>query len=81
MRVEMFDDCFSVGHALLGAASIMLPPLSVMFFGYELITFCLKRKKKGEKVSEFVGDLFEFLSGAGLAALLIACSGFPACTG
>ena len=81
MRVELFDDYKSVGHALLGAASILLPQLSIIFFGYELITFCLKRKKRGEKVSEFVGDLFEFLSGAGLAALLIACSGTPACTG
>ena len=79
MRVEMFDDCFSVGHALLGAASIMLPPLSVMFFGYELIEFCIKRKKKKEKASEFVGDLFEFLIGAGLAALFTACSGIPVC--
>ena len=81
MRVELFDDYFSVGHALLGAASIMLPAMSIIFFGYELITFCLKRKKRGEKVGEFVGDLFEFLSGAGLAALVIACSGFPACIG
>ena len=81
MKVELFDDYKSVGHALLGAASVMLPALSIAFFGYELIEFCIKRKKKREKVSEFVGDLFEFLAGAGLAALLIACSGFPACTG
>ena len=79
MRVELFDDYKSVGHALIGSASVMLPSLSIIFFGYELITFCLKRKKRGEKVGEFVGDLFEFLSGAGLAALFTACSGFPAC--
>jgi len=81
MKVELFDDYKSVGHALLGAASVMLPPLSIIFFGYELITFCLKHKKRGEKVSEFIGDLFEFLAGAGFAALIIACSGFPACIG
>ena len=81
MRVELFDDYKSVGHALIGSASVMLPALSVIFFGYELITFCLKRKKRREKVSEFIGDLFEFLAGAGLAALVIACSGFPACIG
>ena len=81
MRVELFDDYRSVGHALLGAASTIAPALSIVFLGYELIEFCIKRKKKKEKVCEFVGDLFEFLIGAGLAALLIACSGFPACTG
>ena len=79
MRVELFDDYFSIGHALLGAASIIAPALSVIFFGYELITFCIKRKKKKERAREFVGDLFEFLAGAGLAALFTACSGIPAC--
>ena len=81
MKVEVFDDGWSIGHALLGALSIALPPLAIIFFGYELITFCAKRKKRGERVRQFVGDLFEFLIGAGLAALFTACSGFPACTG
>ena len=90
MKVEVFDDGWSMGHALLGALSIAFPPLAIVFFGYELISFCVKRKKRGEKVScfakgetirQFVGDLFEFLIGAGLAALFTACSGFPACIG
>ena len=81
MKVEVFDDGWSIGHALLGALSIAFPPLAIIFFGYELITFCIKRKKRGEKVRQFIGDLFEFLIGAGLAALFTACSGFPACIG
>ena len=69
MRVEVFDDWFSIGHLLLGASAIFLPWVMAIFLGYELVEFCYKREKKGESVGEFIGDLIEFLVGAGIAGL------------
>ena len=69
MRVEVFDDWFSVGHLLLGASSLFLPWVLALFLGYELVEFCYKRRRKREKIGEFIGDLIEFLVGAGIAGL------------
>jgi len=69
MRVEVFDDWLSVGHAVAGGVAVFLPFLLAFFLGYELVEFCMKRKGKGEKIGEFIGDLIEFLVGAGVAAL------------
>ena len=69
MRVEVFDDWRSLGHLLLGAAATSLPLIVPLFLGYELIEFCYKRKRRREKIGEFIGDLIEFLVGAGIAGL------------
>jgi len=71
MRVEVFDDWLSVGHAALGAISVFMPIIQVIFWGYEVIEFAYKRGRKKEKVGEFVGDLMEFLVGAGIAGLIL----------
>ena len=71
MKVEVFDDWQSLGHLLLGASSLFLPWVLAIFLGYELVEFCYKRRKKREKIGEFIGDLMEFLAGAGLAGLVL----------
>ena len=69
MRIEVFDDYPSVGHFLLGACSLFIPHLFFIFFAYELIEFCFKKKRKLEKAQDFIGDLFEYMFGAGLTAI------------
>jgi len=69
MRVEVFDDWKSLVHLLLGASSLFLPWVVAIFLGYELVEFCYKRKRRREKIGEFIGDFIEFLVGAGVAAL------------
>ena len=71
MRVEVFDDWKSLGHLLLGASAIFIPLFMAIFFGYEIVEFCYKRKKRREKIGEFIGDLMEFLVGAGISALAV----------
>jgi len=71
LKVEVFDDWFSLGHFVLGA----LTPLSLLFFVayffYQLIEFFYKYPRKEEKIGNFVGDLIEFLMGVSFSALII----------
>ena len=69
MKVEVFDDYQSIGHFLLGVSSVFIPQIFYFFLAYELIEFCLKKKKKREKTQDFIGDLFEFFLGVGITAL------------
>ena len=76
MRVEVFDDWKSLGHFLLGVSAVSLPWITPFFLGYELIEFYYKRKRRREKIGEFIGDLIEFLVGAGVAALSLPSFGY-----
>ena len=69
MRVEVFDDYQSIGHFLLGVSSVFIPQIFYFFLAYELIEFCLKKKKKREKAQNFIGDMLEFFLGVGITAL------------
>mgnify|MGYP000052902832 CR=1 FL=1 len=70
MKIEVFDDYPSIGHFLLGACSLFLPQIFYIFFAYELIEFCFKKKRKLEKARDFIGDLFEYLFGVGIVSLV-----------
>jgi len=59
--VEVFDDWYSIGHAIAGVLVPLFWPLAIIFFAYELIEFCFKRK---EKKADYVGDILEFSFGS-----------------
>ncbi|RLG47589.1 MAG: hypothetical protein DRN90_04760 [Thermoproteota archaeon] len=65
VKVEIFDDRWSIGHLLLGALAIEFPFVFAFFVLYEVIEFCYKYKRKQETVECFVGDLLEFMLGLG----------------
>ena len=65
MKVEIFDDRWSIGHLLLGALAIKFPFVFAFFVLYEVIEFCYKYKRKQETVECFIGDLLEFMLGLG----------------
>ena len=77
MQVNVFNDWFSLGHLVLG----LLTPVSLLFFLgfllYELVEFMYKKPKGKEKVEDFLGDLFEFMFGAGFSTLFLSAVGFP----
>ncbi len=68
MRVEVFDDWYSVGHAIAGLFAPVFWPLVIVFFAYELIEFCLKKK---ERKADYVGDILEFSFGSLVGSCLV----------
>ncbi|RLC69960.1 MAG: hypothetical protein DRI26_08070, partial [Chloroflexi bacterium] len=70
MKVEIFDDRWSIGHLLLGALAIEFPFVFAFFVLYEVIEFCYKYKRKQETVECFVGDLLEFMLGLGYGYII-----------
>lgn len=79
MRVEVFDDKFSIGHFLLGLVAGVLshftPQLVLLafltFLGYELVEFIVKYPR--EKAQFFIGDLLEYTLGFTLGWSIIPC--------
>jgi len=65
MKIEIFDDKFSIGHFVLGALTPLYPKVFLIFLFYEMIEFIYKHKfkKKREKVANFLGDLTEYFWG------------------
>lgn len=73
MKVEVFDDKFSLGHLVIGALALHYPYIAPFFILYEIIEFGYKRKKKGrrgETIEHFIGDLIEFLIGIGFGFIV-----------
>ena len=69
MKVNVFDDWYSIGHLILGFFTLVIPLAFIVFLLYELVEFCLKYPH--EKASNFVGDIFEFVLGLGFGYLVI----------
>ncbi|OYT55906.1 MAG: hypothetical protein B6U77_00755 [Candidatus Hecatellales archaeon ex4484_218] len=69
MRVQVFDDWFSVGHLLLGFLALITPLIFIIYLLYELVEFMFKHPK--EKISCFIGDILEFFCGLGFGYLII----------
>jgi len=61
MKIEVFDDWYSIGHLIVGVFSYFFVPIFVVFLFYELVEKMFKERK--EKVSTFLGDLCEFFIG------------------
>jgi len=75
MRIVVFDDRRSLAHLGLGILSVMWPWIWIVFTIYEVVEFCYRwRKGRREKIGEFIGDLVEFMVGAGLAGMLLCPS-------
>ena len=82
MRIIVFDDERSLAHLGLGMLSVIWPWIWIIFSVYEIVEFCLKRgKRRREKIGEFIGDLVEFLVGAGLAGMLLCPSSISGIAG
>ena len=77
MRVEVWDDKFSIGHTILGAIAYFLPVVWAIFLAYEVIEFAYKRRRRKEPPANFIGDLLEFAFGmaAAHAAVLAGIGG------
>jgi len=69
MKVEIFDDWKSLGHALLGILSYFWLFVFIVFIFYEIIEHIYKHKK--EKEANFLGDIVEFLFGLGAITLTL----------
>ena len=67
MWANVFDDWRSIIHFIVGGLSLFFPFLLPVFMAYELVEYCLKR----EYIGYYVGDLMEYLAGAGTTALAI----------
>jgi len=65
MKIVVFDDWRSLIHFFVGGASLFLPFLLPVFISYELVETIIKREEK----EYFLGDMIEFLTGAGSTAL------------
>jgi len=73
VKVDIFDDKFSVGHLLLGIVSGADPRAAVAFIGYELVEHLYKNRKGSEESqTKFIGDIIEFFVGVGIGAMLQA---------
>ena len=70
MKVEVYDDKFSVGHFILGILTFKFPYLFIIFFFYELIEFAYKYGRKEEKPEHFIGDCMEYFTGIACMFLL-----------
>ena len=70
MKVEIFDDKFSIGHVFLGFLAYFHISFFIIFLFYELIEFCYKYGRKEETPANFIGDLCEFFIGYSLISLL-----------
>jgi len=71
MKVELFDDFFSIGHTLLGILAYFHISFFIIFLFYELIEFCYKYGRKEETLANFVGDLCEFIIGYFFISLVL----------
>jgi len=71
MKVEIYDDKFSIGHTLLGILAYFHISFFIIFLFYELIEFCYKYGRKEETPAHFVGDLCEFFIGYSFVSLLL----------
>jgi len=71
MKVELYDDFFSIGHTLLGILAYFHISFFIIFLFYELIEFCYKYGRKEETPANFVGDLCEFFIGYSFISLLL----------
>ena len=82
MRIIVFDDERSLAHLGLGMLSVIWPWIWIVFTVYEVVEFCYRwRKKRREKIGEFIGDLVEFLVGAGVAGMLLCPSSISGIAG
>jgi len=71
MKIELFDDFFSLFHLPLGFLTFFFPKIFFIFFFYELVEFAYKNRKKVEEpASNYIGDIVEFLLGYCLAGFL-----------
>ena len=71
MKVEIYDDKFSIGHTILGILAYFHISFFIIFLFYELIEFCYKYGRKEETPANFVGDLSEFFIGYSFISLLL----------
>lgn len=71
MKIEVFDDWFSVGHLFLGGLAFLTPSAFIFFLTYQFVEFCVKHSRKEETVENFLGDLCEFLLGLALTTLTL----------
>ena len=72
MKIDVFDDLFSIGHLILGAVTYFIPLIAWIFIVYEIIEFHIKKVRKEETVKEFLGDLYEFMFGIAITHLIIS---------
>jgi len=68
----VFDDWYSIGHTILGILASFFWFLIIIFFIYELIEFCFKKK---EKKADYVGDILEFSLGTLIGSCLVQLLG------
>ena len=71
MKVEIFDDWFSIGHFLLGGFAVLTPAAFIFYLFYQFLEFCWKRPRREEKVENFLGDLCEFFLGLAFTTLTL----------
>ncbi|MEM2612335.1 MAG: hypothetical protein QXJ45_06915 [Thermoproteota archaeon] len=65
MKIEIFDDFYSIFHIVFGAITILFGLwVFVIFISYQVIEYCMKRGK-----DEIVGDMVEYVFGSGVMAL------------
>ncbi len=71
MEIEVFDDKVSVLHFIAGLFTCVYPVIFILFLFYELIEFMYRyRKRRGERVKKFIGDLVEYLLGLSMFSLV-----------
>lgn|GEM_PF-1273277 len=73
MKIEIFDDWFSIGHLFLGGFAVLTPIAFIIYICYQFTEFCFKNrgKRKEEKVANFLGDICEFLIGLAFFYLML----------
>jgi hypothetical protein len=71
LKVEIFDDWFSIGHLLLGGFAVLTPAAFILYLFYQFVEFCWKRPRKEEVVENFLGDLTEFFLGLAFTVLVL----------
>ncbi|MGP3667610.1 MAG: hypothetical protein ACKD6N_03540 [Candidatus Bathyarchaeota archaeon] len=69
MKVEVFDDVWSLIHTVLGVLTLIFPLIFVLFIFYEFIEFILKRPK--EKFEFFIGDILEYSLGLTFTSIFL----------
>lgn len=69
MKVEIFDDLFSIGHVILGVIALFVTWIVIVYVAYQIIEFCMKKGR--EPAINMVGDIVEFFFGVGTSAMLM----------
>lgn len=71
MRVELFDDRYSLFHVPCGMIAYWVPAFFVIYIFYQVIEFAYKKTHGKEEARHYVGDLFEFMAGVACAHFVV----------